>query len=81
MPGYNDADNLLNDIDRAKEATKVRIERDAYREALKHITARLPVCDGCISPDISLMEHFHFVATEAVARFEKSPVGPVKEEK
>ena len=41
------------------------------KDALRHIKSNRPVCEGCISPDISLSEHYSFNALEALKQIDE----------
>lgn len=41
------------------------------KDALRHIKSNRPVCEGCISPDISLSEHYSFNALQALEQIDE----------
>lgn len=41
------------------------------KDALRHIKSNRPACEGCISPDISLSEHYSFKALEALENIDE----------
>ena len=50
----------------AKIGWKAEPEIRRLRAALQHIAGDKAQCDGCISPDISLSEHYSYIAREAL---------------
>lgn len=51
----------------AKMNEALRIAKDA----LRHIKSNRPVCEGCISTDISLSEHYSFNALKALEQIDE----------
>lgn len=41
---------------------------ELQERALRHVSSKSPVCEGCTSPEISLVEHYTFVADQALMR-------------
>lgn len=58
-------------VDISEEKTAIEAKLKIAVEALEHIASRSPKCDGCLLSDISLFEHYNFIARQALESYRK----------
>jgi hypothetical protein len=60
-------DHAMARLHLSEKLQEANRQNGVMRKTLKHVVSRVPICDGCIAPDVSLTEHYDYIVSNALA--------------